>query len=140
MNRFMILGVFLATATACGESGPVVFTEGTFELRELNGSSLPYDHEGLGCCTYLDGSLELNNGAYVLEVTARNRNTGVVFTAREAGSFTQEDGTLTFVRESFEIQPLLLGQAAVSGQLITLSFGGEGPGSPDQFRAVFQRV
>ena len=84
-----LLAMLVALA-ACGDApsnpGPLA---ASYTLRQLNDSTLPYDHEGLGCCTYLSGDLELDDGAYAIGLTARNRNTGVVFTAREWGTYVR---------------------------------------------------
>ena len=132
-----LLAMLVALA-ACGDGpsnpGPLA---ASYTLRQLNDSTLPYDHEGLGCCTYLSGDLELDDGAYAIGLTARNRNTGVVFTAREWGTYVRGGPTVTFTRDSFEIIGFLLDVARLSDDTLGVSFGGEGPGSPDQFAALF---
>ena len=133
---------WLATAilfAGCGTGPSEPGGDREFILESLNESSLPYDHEGLGCCIYLGGSLQLQGNDYTVSITARNRNNNLVFTVREWGSFTEAAAQVTFVPEGFEIQPLLLDVATVANGRIRVSFGGEGPGSPDQFRAVFHQ-
>ena len=44
---------------------------------------------------------------------------------------------MTFTRDSFEIIGFLLDVARLSDDTLRVSFGGEGPGSPDQFAALF---
>ena len=56
----------------CGDALGPVQIEGTYLLTRLNSSVLPYDHDGLGCCTYLAGQLELSGGRYVMAITARS--------------------------------------------------------------------
>lgn len=138
--RLAGLVLFLAALAGCGddatEPGSV---NGAYTLRLLNGQPLPYDHEGLGCCTYLNGTLRLDGGGYVLALSARNRNTQAVFTATEWGKYTGHASVLTFAPDSFEVQPLGLTNGAVSADSARMAFGGEGPGSPDQFQGLFVR-
>ena len=98
---------------------------------------LPYDHEGLGCCTYLSGDLSFDGAKYTMSVTARNRNTGEIFTPREWGSWIGRGSSITFTRDSFFIIGFALDVATVSGDTLRVKFGDEGPGSPGQFRALF---
>jgi hypothetical protein len=125
---------------ACGDdaSGPSP-VEGVYALIRLNDEPLPYDHGGLGCCTYLGGTLDLEEGAYVAALTARNRNTSLVFTATEWGTYTRQASSLTFAPDSVDVTPLILDAGTVSGDTLRVAFGGEGPGSADQFHAVFVR-
>lgn len=140
MKRHLIWTVGLAlVAAACGDATAPEPTDGTYVLTSLNGAPLPYDHEGLGCCTYLSGTLTLEHPHYEMRITARNRNTGEVFTAGEHGTCTHEQMGLRFMREGHMVQPMGLTTATMSGDRIELAFGGEGPGSPDQFHAVFRR-
>lgn len=118
-----------------GPNGP----EGVYALQELNGQPLPYDHEGLGCCTYLSGTVELDRGRYAATLTARNRNTTVVFTANEWGTYTQGASSLTFSLDSFAVAPLGFDRGTLSADTLRLAFGGEGPGSPDQFHGLYVR-
>jgi hypothetical protein len=128
------------TLVACGNdaSSPSA-AEGFYTLRRLNDEPLPYDHEGLGCCTYLSGTLDLDAGSYAAALTARNRNTGQVFTATEWGTYTRQASSLTFAPDSVDITPLILDVGTVSGDTLRVAFGGEGPGSADQFHAVYLR-
>ncbi len=129
-----------AGLAGCGAdvSGPEA-VEGIYALRQLNAAELPYDHEGLGCCTYLDGALRLDGGGYELSIQARNRNTGLVFTATEWGTYTGQVSTLAFAPDSFAVEPIGLDAGTVSADSVRVTFGGEGPGSPDQFRGLFVR-
>ena len=134
-----VLGA-LAPLAACGSDvlSPGAI-EGVYALRHLNGEPLPYDHEGLGCCTYLTGTLDLERGRYAVALRARNRNTGLVFTAREWGRYTSRASSLTFAPDSADVAPLLLDVATGSADTLRVAFGGEGPGSPDQFQALYVR-
>jgi hypothetical protein len=134
------VGVVLAALAACGDdvSSPGAI-EGVYELRRLNQEPLPYDHEGLGCCTYLDGRLDLDGGGYAASLTARNRDTGLVFTAMEWGTYTRQASSLSFELDSIAVAPLLLDAGTISADTLRVTFGGEGPGSPDQFQAVYVR-
>ena len=136
MPRALVL--VLAALAGCGDEpstpGPLA---ANYTLRQLNDSTLPYDHEGLGCCTYLSGGLDLDGSAYAVQLMAQNRNTGEIFTAREWGTYVRSGPTVSFTRDSFEIAPFLLDAATVSGDTLRVAFGGEGPGSPDQFAALF---
>lgn len=129
--------VYLLLTFACG-SDPFAPTDfaGSYELRQMNGSALPFDHSGLGCCTYLSGGLELQSAHYAISITARNRNSGTVFTATEWGTYVVDTEKLVFEPDSVLVAPFLLDTAMVSGDTIRVSFGGEGPGSPDQFDAL----
>jgi hypothetical protein len=82
------LVVAFATLVGCGDdvSGPVAI-EGAYQLHLLNGELLPYDHQGLGCCTYLSGAFRLERPGYEFSITARNRNTHQVFAATEWGTY-----------------------------------------------------
>ena len=130
----------VCTLAACGNdaSGPGA-VEGVYALRRLNDEPLRYDHEGLGCCTYLSGTLDLEAGSYAAALTARNRNTGLVFTATEWGTYTRRASSLTFAPDSVDVTPLILDVGTVSGDTLRVAFGGEGPGSADQFHAVYLR-
>ena len=125
---------------ACGDnpSGPRP-VEGIHTLHRLNDAPLPYDHEGLGCCTYLGGTLDLEAGSYAATLTARNRNTSLVFTATEWGTYTRRVSSLTFAPDSVDVTPLILDAGTVSADTLRVAFGIEGPGPPDQFHAVFVR-
>lgn len=127
----------LVALTACGDAtGPV--PQGTYVLAQLNGASLPYNHE-VGCCIYLGGQIDLTVDHYAASIVARNRSTNTVFTVGEEGSYTQQGAVITFVMEHFTGQPLLMSTATVNGNVMRLAFGGEGPGSPDQFAARFEK-
>ena len=141
MRNFAVdLAVILVALTACGDdvSGPSDI-EGVYQLRLLNGEQLPYDHEGLGCCTYLSGTFRLEGGGYELSITSRNRNTDLVFTATEWGTYVHQAASLMFAPDSADVAPLLLDVATISTDSLRVAFGGEGPGSPDQFQSLFVR-
>jgi hypothetical protein len=139
-GRTGVVGIMVAIA-ACGAdiSGPTT-VDGLYALQDLNNQPLPYDHGGLGCCTYLSGSLELSGSGYEISITARNRNTGLVFSAVEWGKYVRQASSLTFARDSFVVAPFLLDVGTISAATIRVAFGGEGPGSSDQFQAGFVRV
>jgi hypothetical protein len=139
-GAFAACALAASVLTACGNdaSGPSA-SEGVYTLHRLNDEPLPYDHEGLGCCTYLGGTLDLEAGSYAAALTARNRNTGLVFTAMEWGTYTQRATSLTFAPDSVDVTPLILDAGTASGDTLRVAFGGEGPGSPDQFHAVYVR-
>ena len=131
------LSVFAILAACSNDAPGPSAAEGAYSLRELNGAPLPYDHEGLGCCTYLSGTLELQEGSYAAAITARNRNTSVVFTAREWGTYVRQESALTFAPESVDVAPLLFDAGTFSADTLQVAFGGEGPGSEDQFQAAY---
>lgn len=127
----------LALVAACGSStGPGLLHQ-SFELHQLNNADLPYDHEGLGCCTYLAGELQVEAREYTFSLTAHNRNTGEVFTAVEYGKVDQHGSGLTFAFDSFAPIPLGLTDGTVRGDTLRANFGGEGQGAPDQFHGLF---
>jgi hypothetical protein len=141
VSRLACLVILVAGTAACGDGpGDPGLPVSVYSLRQLNDSTLPYDHEGLGCCTYLSGQLELDAQDYAISLTARNRNTGETFTAKEWGSYAANGAALTFARDSFLIIGFALDVATVSGDSLRVAFGGEGPGSPDQFDALFVRA
>ena len=126
----------LLAAASCDSTGPHP-SAGTYDLQTLNQAELPYDHEGLGCCVYLSGGLTLTGGRYTVSLTFRNRNTGLVFTAMEWGKYSQHAAVVSFAADSSAVAPLGLDTGVLSGNGIAVSFGGEGPGSPDQFHGFF---
>jgi hypothetical protein len=113
--------------------------EGSDELRLLNGELLPYDHRGLGCCIYLSGELRLEDGDYEISLTARNRNTTLVSTFTEEGEYARLGASLAFTPEPIAL-PFGLATGTVAPDTVRLSFGGEGPGSSDQFQGIFVRL
>ena len=141
MLRGLVISLAFLGLLACGDdsAGPSA-DDGSYSLLQLNDSLLPYDHEGLGCCTYLDGRMELDRGRYEVAVTFRNRNNGLVATIIEWGrSAPQPSSRLSFRPDSFVVTPFLLDTAALAGDTLRVAWGGEGPGSPDQFHALFVR-
>ncbi len=140
LGFFLLMALTTAAVAACGDgvAGPGVI-DGCYTLRRLNEAPLPYDHDGLGCCTYMAGTLDLEGGDYAASLTVRNRNTGLVFTAIEWGRYTRHESSLTFALDSVAEAPLLLDAGTVSADTLRLLFGGEGPGSADQFQAVYVR-
>ena len=126
----------LAALAACSSSEPDPVAA-LYDLRTLNQSALPYDHEGLGCCVYLGGTLELRTGRYTASLTARTRNTGLVFTATEWGKYTRQLQEIAFALDSFAVAPLGFDVGTLEEIGIEVAFGGEGHGSPDQFYGFF---
>ncbi len=143
LTRSLILLLpLVAFAIGCGDSdstapdendGP----EGTYTLVQLGGKSLPADV--WGCCVTLSGSLRLEDGRYDISDTQRNKNNGIQFTVTEQGTYSIAGTTITFVRTGGDPFPFLLAPGTVSGRIITVKMGGEGPGSPDQQEAVYRR-
>lgn len=141
MLRALALSCALLGLLACtdGAAGPST-VDGAYALRQLNGSPLPYDHEGLGCCIYLSGGMELEGGLYEVGITFENRNNSQVATIMEWGTYTRPSAArLSFTRDSFVVAPFLMDVATVSVDTIRVAWGGEGPGSPDQFQALYVR-
>jgi len=134
-----LLVLCTGSVMSCGDAISPDSVAGRYALRTLNGAPLPYDHEGLGCCWYLAGALTLTVSQYTVAITARNFNGTDPFTATEWGTYAVQAAGLTFVADSFDLVPLLLSPARVSGDVIELGLGGEGPGAPDQFLARFVR-
>ena len=141
--RALSVGGFAAAlilgTSGCGTEPGDTQLEGEFLLVRINEQSLPYDHEGLGCCTYLSGRFEFTDNQYSGSITARNRNNGLVFDMSETGTWTRSGNVVTFTRLTWEVQPLLLSEADLSEDTFTVGVGGEGPGSPDQFEMVFRK-
>jgi hypothetical protein len=142
MLRHLAISAAFLGLLACGDdsSGPATEDDGTYVLRQLNDSPLPYDHEGLGCCTYLEGRMELDRGRYEVAITFRNRNNGLVATIMEWGRTGPRPASrLAFAPDSFVVTPFLLDTATLAADTLRVEWGGEGPGSPDQFQALFVR-
>jgi hypothetical protein len=134
------MGVILACIGigACGtDTVSPEDVPGVYELHQMNGSPMPYDYQKLGCCTYLSGVIDIRTGSYNAGLTARNRNTGLVFTAEEWGEVEIDGSALTFQSDSFDIAPFLFAVGKISRDSILVAFGGEGPGDPDQFIGLF---
>ena len=129
----------LVAGLACGDDGGPGSVEGNYLLQTLNGEPLPYDNDGLGCCSYLAGALILDAGEYTIGITARNFGDTDRFTVTEWGTYATNGTTLTFAPDSFDLVPLLLSPGTISDGTIVLGLGGEGPGAPDQFQAAFVR-
>ena len=130
----------LLPLAACSSDPLSPAVNGQYSLVRLNDAALPYDHGGLGCCVYLSGSITLDNGTYIISVTAQNRNTLLVFTESEWGTYTQDGASLRFTPVGHSANGYFgLSTGTVSEDSVGLSFGGEGPGSADQFHAVFAR-
>ena len=64
----------------------------------------------------------------------------MIFTAREWGSYIASGSSLSFVSDSFAVIGFRLDLSALSGDSLRVAFGGEGPGAPDQFHALFVRA
>ena len=121
---------------ACGDStGPESVT-GTFGLTHLRGLPVPYV-DPLGCCVYLGGTIELAGLDYTITMLSRNKSDTTVFSVFENGSFYQQGDSLHFTFESGNLINFQLGHATLVNDTIRLSLGGEGPGEPDAFPAVF---
>ena len=138
-GTLLAVGCLLIAASCDNATGPDA-VEGTYTLVSLNGSALPYDNDGLGCCWYQAGALVLADAHYAASITARNFSGSDPFTATEWGRYTHAGDSLTFARDSFDVAALLLSPATVEGNVVELGLGGEGPGSPDQFLARFVRA
>lgn len=122
---------------SCGDAAGPDSLEGRYSLQSLNGAPLPYGHDGLGCCWYLAGAMTLTASRYSVAITARNFSGTDPFTATEWGSYAVQGAVLTFAADSFDLAPMLLSPASVTGDVIELGLGGEGPGAPDQLIARF---
>lgn len=141
LHRRLLLAITAFTTLAgCADGAGPSPSDGAYPLARLNDQPMPYDHEGLGCCTYLEGGLELANGRYAISLTARNRGTSEVFAVKEWGQAMARGPSLTFKPDSFQVIGFQLDVATVTGDSIRVAFGGEGPGSPDQFQALFVRA
>jgi hypothetical protein len=137
----ILLALLVASISACGgdPSDPTT-PANDYTLRQINDSTLPYDHEGLGCCTYLGGDLSFEGPNYAMSITALTRNIGETFTAREWGRWVGSGSSISFTRDSFFIIGFSLDVAHLSGDTLRVNFGDEGPGSPGQFRGLFVRA
>jgi hypothetical protein len=57
----------------------------------------------------------------------------------EWGTYTRRASSLAFVLDSVLVAPLLLDAGTVSADTLRVAFGGEGPGSANQFHALYVR-
>ena len=128
------LALFLFAA--CGDSTGPEGVSGMFRLTSLRGSPVPYT-DPLGCCVYLSGTLELAEFDYTITMISRNRNDTTLFSVFESGSFHKLGDSLHFTFETGNLINFQLGHATLVNDTIRLSLGGEGPGEPDAFPAVF---
>jgi hypothetical protein len=131
----LVLGLCLI---GCGGGDDPDVVVGDFAMTSLRGVALPYDDVN-GCCIYESGSLELDEDQYLVSGTFRNRNSSVTTTGWESGTFQLDGDFLRFQPLSANIAAFHLGHATIHGDTIRLSLGGEGPGEPDSFAAVFVR-
>jgi len=129
--------VVAALATACSESTAVPTVEGTFGLTALNGQPLPYD-DSLGCCVYLAGRMSFARDRFDILITSRTKFNQQIADVTGAGIFKQHASALTFQQDVGDA-PFLLFDGHVSADTIRVALGGEGPGAPDQFHAIFVR-
>ncbi len=136
MTRHLPVGLLaLAAGIACGSStGP---QEGTYQLQSLRGTALPYV-DTLGCCTYTGGRLELDGQEYDLRLYFQNNTNALVDTAFERGTYAADGDSLAFTPLQANY-PLSLYGAVRQRDTIRLALGGDGPGAPDQFPAMFVR-
>ena len=135
-NRVVRGALVLFLCAACGDSNGPRGVEGFFRLTHLRGEPVPYV-DPLGCCVYVSGSLELDEFDYTITTIARNKSDTTLFSVFESGRFYQLGDSLHFTRESGNLIDFLLGHATLVNDTIRLSLGGEGPGEPDAFPAVF---
>jgi hypothetical protein len=123
--------------TACSDStAPTV--EGAFGLTALNAQPLPYD-DSLGCCVYLAGRMSFARDRFEIVITSRTKFNQQIADATGAGIFNQHGSALTFQQDAGDV-PFLLADGQISADTIRVALGGEGPGAPDQFHAIFVRV
>jgi hypothetical protein len=129
--------ILLFLCGACGgeTTGPHGVT-GFFRLTHLRGVPVPYA-DPLGCCVYESGSLELDEFDYTITTIARNKADTAHFSVFESGSFYKSGDSLHFTAETGNLIDFQLGHATLVNDTIRLSLGGEGPGEPDAFPAVF---
>lgn len=111
--------------------------EGSYSMVELNDSPLPYDDDP-GCCVYLGGSLELDGSRYGIGIHFRNKINLIDTTFVERGRYDVTGEEIRFFMTEADF-PLGLSHGVLVGDTVRVRFGGEGPGSDEQFRAVFQK-
>jgi hypothetical protein len=129
--------IFLFLCGACGGDGTgPQGVSGFFRLTHLRGVPVPY-LDPLGCCVYESGSLELDEFDYTITTIARNKADTAHFSVFESGRFSKSGDSLHFTAETGNLIDFHLGHATLVNDTIRLSLGGEGPGEPDAFPAVF---
>ena len=129
---FLVLFLFVACDDSTGPDG----VSGLFRLTSLRGVAVPYT-DPLGCCVYESGTLDLDELDYTLTMISRNKNDTTPFSVFESGSFYKSGDSLHFTFETGNLINFNLGHATLVNDTIRLSLGGEGPGEPDAFPAVF---
>ena len=129
--------LLLLLSVSCGgdATGPEG-VRGLFRLTHLRGTPVPYV-DPLGCCVYVSGSLDLDEFDYTITTIARNKSDTTLFSVFESGNFYKSGDSLHFTRETGNLIDFLLGHATLVNDTIRLSLGGEGPGEPDAFPAIF---
>ena len=128
--------VLLLSVSCGGDSTGPEGVRGLFRLTHLRGTPVPYV-DPLGCCVYVSGSLELDEFDYTITTFARNKSDTTLFSVFESGSFHKSGDSLHFTHETGNLIDYQLGHATLVNDTIRLSLGGEGPGEPDAFPAVF---
>lgn len=121
---------------SCGDSTGPEAVQGFFRLTHLRGVPVPYV-DPMGCCVYESGSLDLDQFDYTITTIARNKADTAHFSVFESGRFFKSGDSLHFTAENGNLIDFQLGHATLRHDTIRLSLGGEGPGAPDAFPAVF---
>lgn len=134
LAQYLSLLLAVAAWLACSESAP---EDGFYRLRELNHTAVPYD-DTLGCCIYSGGYLRLGGTDYEMRIYFQNKQNFLSDTAFELGSYRSNGDSLAFTPRSANY-PLRLYGAVRDADTISLRLGGNGPGAPDQFHALFRR-
>jgi hypothetical protein len=75
--------------------------------------------------------------ACAITTIARNKADTAALTVFETGRFSQSGDSLLFTVESRNLIDVHLGHATLVRDTIRLSVGGEGPGEPAAFPAIF---
>lgn len=135
-NRVLRGALVLFLTVSCGDSNGPQGVEGSFRLTHLRGVPVPYV-DPLGCCVYESGTLDLAEFDYTITMISRNKNDTTHFSVFESGRFHQSGDSLHFTFETGNLINFNLGHATLVNDTIRLSLGGEGPGEPDAFPAVF---
>lgn len=134
LRHCVVFGLLIGLC-ACGDGATA--PQGTYHLIALKEQPLPYD-DPLGCCVYTGGTLVLEAGNYEIAITFRNKNSSIVSTFREQGSY-HLTGTDVEFQPTGGDAPMHLYNARLEGDVIRLAMGGDGPGAADQYSAVFRK-
>jgi hypothetical protein len=108
MRRFFLLAAVLVSAAACQNdvTGPNVQLAGTYNLRTINGQTLPFTftNNNTGQLeTVTNDQLTLFDDGSYRDVATLEDNSGT-FTSTELGTYSAVNGSITFFDQTDNVQ------------------------------------